>query len=802
MPITRAHILILMLLAAAACTKVPVGPGYDDALSPEGRPLVPVTLNLSVAPTETGGPDTKTDYEPDSWGVGGQASAVKTILLLQFEWQNNTDAGAAKLIGQQFIQTGGSDKAELIASEAKNTVFVIANADGKLPLARGITLEQFLAEQNFNVISTLDDGVGSGIWYCPDGSNRYLRMSGSVVVDKVRLNSTVGDNENPVSLKRNCSKIVIKVKNTSTSSDKVTIGTVRLRDVNRKYYYVTNYTGFSDPWSSLNPYRFDLEEEVFPASYNDDATKEQTYTYYVPANLRGSVSGDTGQKNKNWYAPQGATRFCVYATHGASSQHIIFTYYLGANLTDNFDLEANHKYTYTIAINGSGNQQSDARIEDTGEVVFGKEANCYMLNPPSQSGLSRDFKIPVRRAAVFWNEKQSSSDASRSLGVYGAGNSEPFYTLTDDSDWVMNIVWNEILDQDGNPVPDNNLLITSSGTGFSDVLFKVRVTSGMHGNAVVALKKKAVPVPDGKQISDPSNTATYVSDDKYFSNNDILWSWHLWVTDYNPYRDLTPVSDTYVYPAQSGEIHRYAGSAWNSNTYENAFVMDRNLGATAAAGIPYSYGLYYQWGRKDPFRYEGNEKIAQDDTGEPIGVSDVGKNIRFSVHNPTTVIYGSRVPWTSSDDDLGMDDNRYWEDAFFESHTDDPSAAGYDYCEAKKSVYDPCPYGWRVTRGDEFQNFSSAGKYEMVVNGFNYYPGGKTDPAKGVIFYPSAGRVDYSNGEGVNRGSQPYYYGTNYRIRTGTSSGVVVESMALGDGFRRTNTASVRCIRFSFQSSY
>ena len=66
----------------------------------------------------------------------------------------------------------------------------------------------------------------------------------------------------------------------------------------------------------------------------------------------------------------------------------------------------------------------------------------------------------------------------------------------------------------------------------------------------------------------------------------ILWSWHLWLTS----ADL------------EGSLHRYA------LPYEGlgaAAVMDRNLGALAAAWLgadnASSYGMFYQWGRKDPF---------------------------------------------------------------------------------------------------------------------------------------------------------------------------------------------------------
>ncbi|NCB26952.1 MAG: hypothetical protein EOM62_16050, partial [Bacteroidia bacterium] len=59
-----------------------------------------------------------------------------------------------------------------------------------------------------------------------------------------------------------------------------------------------------------------------------------------------------------------------------------------------------------------------------------------------------------------------------------------------------------------------------------------------------------------------------------FSGDEIIWSWHIWLTD-----------EPQTMP------------------YENGLIFqDRNLGATSAeAGSTAAYGLYYQWGRKDPF---------------------------------------------------------------------------------------------------------------------------------------------------------------------------------------------------------
>ena len=78
----------------------------------------------------------------------------------------------------------------------------------------------------------------------------------------------------------------------------------------------------------------------------------------------------------------------------------------------------------------------------------------------------------------------------------------------------------------------------------------------------------------------------------YDADGELIWSWHIWATDYDP-------------DAEGGTV--------DFNGYT---LMNRNLGALANDNsttdkILASYGLYYQWGRKDPFigpnTYQGSE---------------------------------------------------------------------------------------------------------------------------------------------------------------------------------------------------
>ena len=140
----------------------------------------------------------------------------------------------------------------------------------------------------------------------------------------------------------------------------------------------------------------------------------------------------------------------------------------------------------------------------------------------------------------------------------------------------------------------------------------------------------------------PGNALIAVKD----ANGTILWSWHIWVVDFDP--------------EQTG-----------CKLISGAKVMDRNLGALnvipeyqGAETTDYSaYGLYYQWGRKDPAPLSGNILPESVISWNPNG-DDYYSNVDATIKNPTHFVAYVNYPETS------------W------SH--------------KKTVYDPCPAGWRI----------------------------------------------------------------------------------------------------------
>lgn len=192
------------------------------------------------------------------------------------------------------------------------------------------------------------------------------------------------------------------------------------------------------------------------------------------------------------------------------------------------------------------------------------------------------------------------------------------------------------------------------------------ITNGKEGNALIAVKD---------------------------ADNTILWSWHIWMTD-------QPSDQNY----ENGALGSF-------------IMLDRNIGAIRAdrgTGDEWmeSKGLYYQWGRKDPF--------APGMFTNHSGQFTAAESLKY----PTE--FGTSSNWTSETQ------VNFWN-------------AG------KKTIYDPCPVGYRVPVEDVWYGFSSDGNSNLVTesqvssttydNGWSFYRNSSSETA----WYPVTG----------------YYYGTN-----------------------------------------
>lgn len=187
------------------------------------------------------------------------------------------------------------------------------------------------------------------------------------------------------------------------------------------------------------------------------------------------------------------------------------------------------------------------------------------------------------------------------------------------------------------------------------------------------------------------------------ASNDILWSWHIWCT------------------AEGYEEQVYANNAGT--------MMDRNLGAVSATpGDVGALGLLYQWGRKDPFLSSSaiNEMIHPMSTitwPEEIESTSSTGTFEYATKHPTTSISGKNVTEEQTP-------------GYFYTTSDWMYNSPYNFLwKSVKTVYDPCPHGWRVCDGGPNGVWKVAGipKYVLQTEPSKYY-----DEANRGLSFPAS----------------------------------------------------------------
>lgn len=160
------------------------------------------------------------------------------------------------------------------------------------------------------------------------------------------------------------------------------------------------------------------------------------------------------------------------------------------------------------------------------------------------------------------------------------------------------------------------------------------------------------------------------------NNERIIWSWHLWATD------------------QPEDI-----------ILDGFTFMDRNLGAISAEhnNTEKENGLYYQWGRKDPFLGEGLNVSYEEVSREDIVSKGIENPDSFYFLSDRCDITSFSSLWGNPDGILGG--------------------------QGQKTIYDPCPPGYTLP-DESFPNcYGQPWKSDGVYQPFEDY----TQDSSGIL---------------------------------------------------------------------
>lgn len=223
------------------------------------------------------------------------------------------------------------------------------------------------------------------------------------------------------------------------------------------------------------------------------------------------------------------------------------------------------------------------------------------------------------------------------------------------------------------------------------------------------------------------------------ADGEILWSWHLWIADYDPAASL------YTTPANA------SGTTWT--------FMDRNVGATTNAPDSFDcHGMIYQWGRKDPFTSAGTFTIINEDYSYQVDGerpiynilneelpkmrtrAEYHGTIAKSLRNPA-VFYAMTYNFTGETDEYGQE--IVLNDYRTKDWTDVSNDDYWGGVSGKKTIYDPCPVGYKVPTCDKDGNtpYAWLGYADMTWDDTNHgaTQNGQWFPAAGTRVYASGG---------------------------------------------------------------
>ncbi|MBR5176814.1 MAG: hypothetical protein IKW89_12940 [Bacteroidales bacterium] len=251
----------------------------------------------------------------------------------------------------------------------------------------------------------------------------------------------------------------------------------------------------------------------------------------------------------------------------------------------------------------------------------------------------------------------------------------------------------------------------------------------------------------GENIS-PGNALIYVKD---VHLNVIAWTWHIWITDQN----LSPVamknssqntfhvqpvnlgwvddSDGLYYPSRQG-IVRFVCVEHESTVSPTLTLNQTDYEDESISG----WAPYFQWGRKDPIR-----------AGSPL-VDDEPHHLYYSIQHPDKFL-SDHDP---AQDEFDWSDNDYlnlWRYDYYrlDGLSPDPPLKN---TAVQKSVYDPCPRGYKVPAGNTWTGLTFE-ESTLVSGKGRYFP----TASGGQLFFPAEG---YINGYGVvtDAGSAGMYW--------------------------------------------
>ena len=390
-----------------------------------------------------------------------------------------------------------------------------------------------------------------------------------------------------------------------------------------------------------------------------------------------------------------------------------------------------------------------------------RTANCYIVNAagryklPLVYGNAVDYvKVPAtgKNTSAYIAGVSGSNILRPFINHCGSGITDPYiYNNTYCTPTSCTLVWQD------EPNLVTNVNLSSDGHYLE---FTVGQATIRQGNAVVAVR-------------DASNT--------------VMWSWHIWVTDYKP--GTTETTTTPDKEITNHQNHKYkimtVNLGWCDGKEENyaertvqvRFKQKPTAGYTPAATQTITVkqkahtiteignSTYYQFGRKDPF-----VGALENPDGSSNSINktwyDADGNVKTN-QLPPVQSFSTGTACIKSGITAPNTFNTRWEmdNTYANLWSADNNTTSANDNPVVKTIYDPCPAGYKMPPSNVFTGFTTTGQYTTTSSQFNVQgPWNKgwnfyCDPSKTqTVFFPASGFRSNSSAVPYHMGYTAYYW--------------------------------------------
>lgn len=743
---------VLFMLVFSACEREEFENLKENG-EETAQELVSVPIKIKITPF---------GYEP------GDTTSVKAIDYTAYEmaikdfWLIQFGADGALLAS---VYHAPNADGELLANHVQmdntnenisktKTVWIVANTGDATGLATDKLRAQLSASRAIMGSTNASDLVifeQDGYKFTTDSessiaslnrADRAILMSGKCFFDATDLYNTYPDGTPNYEVAKNglevtISSMVAKLTiNYSIEGSGYTLNTIKL-------FRIPDRASFAKNEITRTDYKLLSYEYLIPNS--GTTAYDGSITLYIPQNKRltDEHPANSDAKSKTLNAAPKATYISFGLTKGTGSnaQMASVNVFPGGskdgdkNVYNDYNICANADYTENIKITTAtiDSYLADNLTESETRVIEKLQqkitSNCYILNPLTSHNGGTYFNYSNLREEYYSlpvvarvNEAWYNQDGGKTI-------------LTDDTEWRMEVIWQDVpgrqiyfSESSGLKAWKNEYgYLTNQGTDAANNLsyapYYYGRGYGENGFVNIYVKKESKDDRTEGNVLIGLRKKTGVNDKGENTYGDIIWSWHLWVTDYNPdaagawssgnYKAVP--GDTDDSGARDAKVFHY--KFWTTgNSYDYNWIMDRHLGALGwrPAGMfglssnpteHESYGLYYQWGRKDPFPAQrllnNGENISNIKLYSIAGAQLDNNGINTSTSLQSLWAMAS-FPSTIYDVDFSLFpyNRELWNDPDWEewySETGNSTTIIWKKDQSiTKSLFDPCPVGWEV----------------------------------------------------------------------------------------------------------